>query len=140
MDDMTQAAMRRTARTQLQIQRDMRASGLNLAQVIASAMMGDIAIALIPVVGAGPTEALLHGADLLFRQHQAMTDLEWAAYENPTLDWAELAVKHLGPHLPDSDEARHVGLILMDVMWNMGDLVQTEGWVTNLVKQVSTIL
>lgn len=139
MDDMTNAAMKRTVRAQAKYQRDMRADGCDLEQVIGMAMIADIAIALIPVVGKDPTEAVLHGAVEVFKRHIALTDMEWAAYDNAALDWADLAAKHLCPHVSD-DEARPIGGMIGEVMWHMGDLVVDEGWVTALVNRVSTVL
>src|SRR5687768_16562293 len=115
MDDLTESAMRRTVRKQAQMQREMRADGVELATVISMALIADVAIALVPVVGAAPTEQFFLGAHALFAQHVQMTDLEWNNFQHGMLDWADLAVKHLGPHLDDPVEARHVGLIVADV-------------------------
>ena len=140
LDDLTESAMRRTVRKQAELQREMRSNGMELSTVIATAMIADVALALTAAVGAEPTEQFLHGATALFAQHVAMTDLEWSAYQHGMLDWAELAVKHLGPHLDDPDEARHVGLIVADVIWHLGDLLETENWVTSLMKRVTSSL
>jgi hypothetical protein len=138
LDDMTEAATRRVIREQNKMQRQLREDGMELSVVIAIAMISDVAITLIDQVGVDPTQAFLDSANALFAQHAAMTDLEWAGYDHANLDWAEIAVKHLGPHLEDPDEARHVGLIVGEVMWHMGHLPQTDGWVTALVNRVSS--
>jgi hypothetical protein len=143
LDDLTESAMKRTVRKQVEIQGQMRADGADLASVMSRAMIADIAITLVPVVGKDATETFLQAARDYFVQIAAMTDLEWAGYEhneNPTLPWAELAVTHLGPHLEDAEEARHVGILLCDVLWHMSDLALDDGWVTSLMKRVTSCL
>lgn len=137
-DDITDAAVRRTWRTNTKIQQQLLDAGFELEQVIAMAMIGDLAMTLTMVVGNDATELLLRGAHTLHQQHAAMTDLEWAGYQHAALDWAELAVKHLCPRVADG-EARPVGAMIADVMWHLGDLVSSEEWVTDLMTRVRQV-
>lgn len=141
IDDITNASLRRVMRSQAQLQRKLRADGMELAQVIAISMVTDVACTLISEVGVEPTEKFLHACNGLFAEFAALTDLEWAAQtpDQTGARWSDLAVTFLGPHLDDEDEARHVGLMMSDIMWYLGDLPQTTpDWVTTLVKRVSS--